>query len=301
MPMKNQFNTINISVLVLVAISIFSQVKVHSLQGDIVDFKNEIDQGANEILKLQTNLASTSKALDAANTDRNDLSSRLEEQQKRGDTLNKQVSKITRTVNKLEKLTQTDKELLQKYSKVYFLNEHYVPEALENIKDQYVYDKTRQLQIHSEVQSFLEDMLDDAIEDNVDIKVISAYRSFNTQAQLKSGYKVTYGTSAANQFSADQGYSEHQLGTTLDFTTASVGASFTNFEKTPAYTWLNDNAYRYGFILSYPKQNSYYQFEPWHWRFVGVDLARYLHRNNINFYNMDQREIDDYLGRIFDN
>ena len=142
-------------------------------------------------------------------------------------------------------------------------------------------------------------LLEEAKEDEVDLKVVSAFRSFDTQAQLKSSYRVTYG-SGANAFSADQGYSEHQLGTTVDFTTESVGSTFSGFDRTPAYTWLLENAYRYGFILSYPPDNSYYQYEPWHWRFVGKKLARDLHRENMNFYDLDQREIDEYLGEIFE-
>ena len=106
--------------------------------------------------------------------------------------------------------------------------------------------------------------------------------------------------SGANKFSADQGYSEHQLGTTVDFTTPDIGAGFSKFETTAAYTWLTDNAYKYGFALSYPKNNAYYQFEPWHWRFVGVELATKLHNDNMYFYDLNQRIIDTYLVYIFD-
>ena len=110
---------------------------------------------------------------------------------------------------------------------------------------------------------------------------------------------MIYGA-GANQFSADQGYSEHQLGTALDFATTEIGAGFDGFEKTDAYRWLLDNAYQYGFILSYPQNNNYYQFEPWHWRFVGRDLAKKLSKEDKNFYDLDQREIDEYLISFFD-
>jgi len=79
-----------------------------------------------------------------------------------------------------------------------------------------------------------------------------------------------------------------------------VGANLTGFENTEAYTWLQENAYKYGFVLSYPKGNGYYVFEPWHWRFVGKDLAIKLHREDKNFYDLDQRQIDEYLVSIFD-
>ncbi|MEK7495870.1 MAG: D-alanyl-D-alanine carboxypeptidase family protein, partial [Patescibacteria group bacterium] len=78
---------------------------------------------------------------------------------------------------------------------------------------------------------------------------------------------------------------------------------FIIYLKTPlqaARLWLTENAYKYGFILSYPKQNTYYRFEPWHWRFVGVALATKLHDGNKYFYDLSQREIDQYLVSIFD-
>ena len=110
---------------------------------------------------------------------------------------------------------------------------------------------------------------------------------------------MLYGV-GANQFSADQGYSEHQLATTVDLITKGLGGQLPGFDKTDAYKWLEKRAYKYGFILSYPSGNSYYMYEPWHWRFVGVKLATYLHNTDRNFYDIDQREIDTYLSNIFD-
>jgi zinc D-Ala-D-Ala carboxypeptidase len=138
-----------------------------------------------------------------------------------------------------------------------------------------------------------------AANDGVDLKVVSAYRSFAEQSSLKSTYTMVYGT-GANQFSADQGYSEHQLGTTVDLTMPEIGSTFTGFDQSKAFAWLAKNAYKYGFILSYPKNNTYYQYEPWHWRFVGRDLARYLHNQGKNFYDLDQRVIDEYKVSFFD-
>jgi D-alanyl-D-alanine carboxypeptidase len=143
-------------------------------------------------------------------------------------------------------------------------------------------------------------MIDDANAAGVKIFVQSAYRSFFDQASLKGKYTVTYGAGTANSFSADQGYSEHQLGTTVDFSTTGLNGGLDGFDKTPAYTWLVANAYKYGFVLSYPKNNTYYVFEPWHWRFVGFALALRIHNESKNFYDLDQRVIDGYLISIFD-
>ena len=205
-------------------------------------------------------------------------------------------------INTLTKLTTIDPQLLIKYSKIYFLNENYVPASLANINATYSIDPKKNLQILDKVDPFLENMLRDSNAANVPLRVDSAYRSFAEQKTLKSNYKIIYGAGTANQFSADQGYSEHQLGTTLDFTTPVIKGALLSFAKTTAYTWMNDNAYKYGFVISYPKTNTYYEYEPWHWRFVGRELATFIHDadNGEYFYQLDQRLIDTYLVKIFD-
>ncbi len=210
-----------------------------------------------------------------------------------------QIQDITSTVGQLQKLSETDVELLKKYSKVYFLNENYVPPRLTLVEEQYLNIKNKPVEVLSDIYPKLKKMLDDARANGINIEILSGYRSFATQASLKSNYKVTYGY-GANKFSADQGYSEHQLGTTLDLTTPKIGSALSGFEKTEAYSWLMSNAYKYGFILSYPKNNTYYIFEPWHWRYVGVPLSTKLHEENLNFYDVPQRDIDQYLINLFD-
>ena len=207
---------------------------------------------------------------------------------------------ITSIVKDFEKLSKINPQLLQKYSKVYFLNENYVPGALAPIDFQYLAQPENPVEIHAQVLPYLVRLLTAAAADSAPLQIISGYRSFGEQSSLKSTYRVTYGAGSANKFSADQGYSEHQLGTTIDITTPDLGAGYTKFESALGYTWLTANAYRYGFVLSYPKNNAYYIFEPWHWRFVGVALATKLHDENKYFYELDQRTIDEYLIKIFD-
>lgn len=209
------------------------------------------------------------------------------------------VNDISGTVGVLQKLSQTDEELLQKYSKIYFLSENYIPSRLTYLHEDYLFDSSMPKQIHAGVELFLTDMLDSAKNAGFDLKIVSAYRSFEEQMSVKTGYKVVYG-SGANKFSADQGYSEHQLGTTVDLTTPKLKTLSVQFEKDPAYAWLLENAYRFGFVLSYPKGNVYYQYEPWHWRFVGIELARRLKNEDKYFYDLTQREIDQYLVYVFD-
>ena len=210
-----------------------------------------------------------------------------------------QIRDLSGTLGDLDKLAKIDEELLAKYSKVYFLNENYAPEKVDEINDRYVLEGKDDQYFDARAIDFLEDMLRDASRDDIDLKVVSAYRSFDEQSVLKGQFTQAYG-SGANTFSADQGYSEHQLGTTVDLTIESVGGTYTSFAQTEAYEWLLDNAYKHGFILSYPEDNGFYVFEPWHWRFVGEDLARDLQRSDDTFYSLDQREIDEYRLEMFD-
>jgi LAS superfamily LD-carboxypeptidase LdcB len=261
------------------------QAATKKLNGNIKDLNAVIDITKEEL---------------ATTTDeRDDYKRKYKLEKNRMDELESQISDIQGTVGTLEKLSQTDPELLKKYSKVYFLNENFVPESFVKIDSDYTYNPKEDYLFYSKVWPFLEELLSAAESDEIDLKIISAFRSFDAQTDLKWSYKVTYGT-GANKFSADQGYSEHQLGTTVDFTTSVTKATFTGFEKTPAYDWLLDNAYKYGFIMSYPQGNQYYQYEPWHWRFVGRDLAEGLYDDGDNFYDLDQREIDQYLISFFD-
>jgi LAS superfamily LD-carboxypeptidase LdcB len=260
-----------------------------------------------ELEATQSQLASTSAAYTIATTglaqatdDVTNLAAALEQERKKNDDYASQVGQLSNTVDTLTKLTTIDPQLLAKYSKVYFLNENYVPEKLATITPEMTYDKERAYRFEEKALPYLEALVEDANDAGTKLLVISAYRSFGEQAALKSSYKVTYGAGTANSFSADQGYSEHQLGTTIDFTTGILGANFNGFAKSDAYAWLLDNAYRYGFIISYPKTNGYYTYEPWHWRFVGVALATSLHDAHKHFYDLDQRTINTYLVNLFD-
>lgn len=254
----------------------------------------------NENSELELTLENAQKELDQSKTENTGLVTNLSSEQAKNTTFEKQISDISSTVGVLEKIKATDKELLQKYSKVYFLNENYIPSKLALIDTKYLFSKTKQTYIHERVIPHLNDMLEAGAKADINIKIISAYRSFSDQTSLKSTYKTLYG-SGANTFSADQGYSEHQLGTTVDLDRESTtGTLSTSFGTTKTFEWLKANAYIYGFVLSYPKENKFYQYEPWHWRFVGIELAQKLHDDGKYFYEMDQREIDKYLANFFD-
>jgi len=228
------------------------------------------------------------------------LEERLEDEQDKFDDLEDQVSDSLEVVALIRKASQIDEELLQKYSQVFFLNEHYIPKELASIDKSFKYYPNRDMKILEPVSPFLDELLEDAKDDEIELLILSAYRSFDTQAQLKGQYVQTFGTTVANRFSADQGYSEHQLGSTVDFTTNEVGSNLSTFESSEAFEWLEKHAYKYGFVLSYPENNGYYIYEPWHWRFVGKDLAKELQKKNLGFYDLDQRTIDEYRVDLFE-
>lgn len=300
-------NKLHLFFLILIIIS-FGTIGYFGYQNYLLK-KNKLFL-ENELSKTRADFALTKKDLETlieslqqeliiAKTERNDFEQKYNEEKSKMDAFSSQIEGIQGTVGILEKLSQTDPELLEKYSKVYFLNDNYIPRSFIKITPEYTFDSQKDYLVYSGIWQFLQQMLIAAENANLNIRIISAYRSFGTQSELKSSYTMVYG-SGANKFSADQGYSEHQLGTTLDFTTLEIGASYSIFDKTTTYQWLLENAYKYGFILSYPENNTYYQFEPWHWRFIGRALAEKLHQEGKNFYDLDQREIDQYLISFFD-
>ena len=246
-----------------------------------------------KVADLETRLA---QALDEGAR----LGSDLEAERGKNEQLGIQIQDVGNTVTTLQKLNTIDPQLIQKYSKVFFLNENYVPATLTDITaSEYVYPNDKTIQIHTSVWPYLQKLLAAASANGKSLRVLSAFRSFGEQSTLKASYRVVYGT-GANQFSADQGYSEHQLGTTVDFTVPSNGSVLDKFGSSAGYTWLLNNAYKYGFTLSYPEGNAYYEFEPWHWRFVGVKLATRLFDDKQHFYDLDQRILDQYRITIFD-
>lgn len=282
---------------ILLGGGIYSYTRITRLDKEILALNSHLSN-------VESNLASTTSELIALNKNtaenfkkQNDGLSYIET---KVGAYRQEAANVSSTVSDLQKLSKTDPQLLAKYSKVFFLNENYAPERLTAIPDDYKYSDGKAVSIQSDVWPHLKALIDDAKKANINLYISSGYRSFAEQKNLKSDYKVVYGAGTANQFSADQGYSEHQLGTALDFLTSGIGGDLDSFEGTPAHAWLVANAYRYGFILSYPKDNQYYQYEPWHWRYVGIKLATNLKTQGKNFYDLDQREIDKYLINIFE-
>ena len=140
----------------------------------------------------------------------------------------------------------------------------------------------------SETRSSFKKMAAAAKEDGLEIYIVSGFRSYSTQKTLYNNYVKRDGAAAADTYSARAGHSEHQSGLAFDLN--SVKNSFAN---TPEAAWLAENCYKYGFILRYPKGKSNetgYMYEPWHFRYVGVELATKLYNGG------DWITMEDYFG-----
>ena len=123
--------------------------------------------------------------------------------------------------------------------------------------------------LNADAASAWESMRSDASAEGIDIFIISAYRSYDVQKQLYDQEVAAFGPD--QNTSAKPGHSEHQLGTTIDINDLSG-----SFGDTPAGIWLQQNAPRYGFVMSYPpgrEGETGYAYEPWHWRYVGPATA----------------------------
>ena len=121
---------------------------------------------------------------------------------------------------------------------------------------------------------------------------VSAYRSYSRQYTIYATNLATRGIAHTNRYSAAPGRSEHQTGLAIDISCASEGYGLeTTFADTPEGIWVAENAHRFGFILRYPKDKEHitgYNYEPWHIRYVGCDLAGYLYETGLT--------LDEYYG-----
>ncbi len=140
-----------------------------------------------------------------------------------------------------------------------------------------------QMQLRGTVATATEAMFAAAQSDGIELVFGSGYRSESLQAQFYNSYVARDGQEAADRYSAHPGTSEHQTGLAFDVTSLS-GACHLEicFEDLPEGQWVQDNAHDYGFIIRYldGKENiTGYQYEPWHLRYVGEELANELHEN----------------------
>lgn len=151
---------------------------------------------------------------------------------------------------------------------------------------------------------YLEELILTAQAAGYNISSTSSYRSFETQVETFNywvdwnqnvfGYDRAKALTEANRISAIPGFSEHQLGTTVDLNATECNA-FEGYcgQNEALWTWLDQNDSTYGFVLSYPEgteEQSGYRFEPWHYRWIGIE--------NMNSYENSGMILRDWLETL---
>jgi D-alanyl-D-alanine carboxypeptidase len=141
-----------------------------------------------------------------------------------------------------------------------------------------------EMQIRSVAVANLQQMFNDAKSQGLNLMVSSAYRSYILQQSVYGSNVSSEGQQGADSSSAKPGHSEHQTGLAVDIEPSSRECEVEScFADTAEGKWLATNSYKYGFIIRYQKgaeKLSGYEYEPWHVRYVGKDLAQQIHESN---------------------
>lgn len=170
-------------------------------------------------------------------------------------------------------------------NKYYKLDDNYKPDLVK-INPKYAINGNQLLT--KEAKEAFEKMCEDAKKENIYLYSGSAYRSYSYQNTLYNNRVKQNGLEYANKTAAKAGYSEHQTGLAIDI----LNGNFAYIDsEDKEYNWLLENSYKYGFILRYPKDKEHitgYTFEPWHFRYLQTDIAKYLKDNNITY--------EEYIG-----
>jgi D-alanyl-D-alanine carboxypeptidase len=171
-------------------------------------------------------------------------------------------------------------------SKTHPISTDYVPSGLKIPDVATRTDKSdEERSIRSDIETPMKNMFDTAAVDGYQLMIGSGYRSAALQAVYFNSLASSVGEAAANQSIAYPGQSEHQTGLAADISTISRDCYISDcFAETDEGQWLVKNSYKYGFILRYPEDKvaiTGYQYEPWHFRYVGIDLATALHDSGL--------------------
>lgn len=165
-------------------------------------------------------------------------------------------------------------------NKHYYIDKDLVATDLVKIDDKYT-NGGNHYASKVVVNAFIK-MYDAAKKEGLGLVINSSYRSYNDQEELCGEYQQLYGISYVNKYMAKPGFSEHQTGLAFD-----IGSISSNiFANSEEYTWMKDNAYKYGFILRFPKKYENitgFKNEPWHYRYVGKEIAKYIYENDISY------------------
>lgn len=159
----------------------------------------------------------------------------------------------------------------------------YIPPDLVNISDYGIPSARSGFLLQETVINDLREMINEAAKEGISLKIISAYRSYDYQEKTYNRWVEELGKEEADRQSAQPGYSEHQLGTVIDFNELNF-----SFADTAAGIWLKENAWKYGWVLSFPadsEQITGYAYEPWHYRYIGKANASELQESEMILFD----------------
>ena len=185
------------------------------------------------------------------------------------------------------RIKEIDEILNDKYmilaNKDNLLGSDYIPSELVKSEIPFQsYIVTRDLErLASEKAS---EMFNAAKEDGINLLGASGYRSYDIQFNMYQNKVAQVGAEKAGEYLAPPGASEHQTGLALDILSTNYGSLNEGFEDTEASKWLVENSYKYGFILRYLEDKvdiTKYEYEPWHYRYVGQPMAEEIMNKGI--------------------
>lgn len=179
--------------------------------------------------------------------------------------------------------TDTEKDKLMLVNKYNALSSDYEPNDLVVISQKYSWGEGKQ--IRKEVYDAFLNMWDDANNEGIYLIINLGYRSYADQEAIYNRLMKLKNRKYADGISARPGHSEHQTGLALDIFEKNNSSTET-FKDSIAYTWLKNNAYKYGFILRYTEENESitgFNAEDWHYRYVGKEVAKKIYESNITF------------------
>jgi D-alanyl-D-alanine carboxypeptidase len=170
-------------------------------------------------------------------------------------------------------------------NKTHPLDKNYKPDDLEKIK-YYAPDRSEAGRyLRAEAADAFHQMVEKASEEGIELKMTTAYRSYDFQKLLYDNYVKKEGEAAANRYSAKPGQSEHQTGLAADVSSPSVNYQLTQeYGETDEGKWLAAHAHEFGFIIRYPKDKediTGYLYEPWHVRYVGISTAEEIYEKDL--------------------
>ncbi|MCI9303898.1 M15 family metallopeptidase [Clostridium sp.] len=155
------------------------------------------------------------------------------------------------------------------------LSENYVPDNLIEISSRFL-NYAEDDNLESTASEALNRMFNAAMEDGISLIGVSGYRSYDMQRRLYDTRMMREGEAQTRSYTAEAGASEHQTGLAIDILSDEYSVLDEGFENTRAFKWLNENCYKYGFILRYLKGKediTGYNYEPWHFRYIGNEEA----------------------------